>query len=182
VAEDPSFVHIRWDDGSWEDWDITTADIGIQKLELRNSNLGYQDGLAAGSNSDFSVRVHPQNTLSNPVNAGFTQCTNATWVLNIDNYYDSDRSNCSCKPKRSYKNGWRWRISSTDRRDARHLWCHCLTEGDVGLGGVRGIWYNGGSHQYPLLQAVDDFGNFRGYVGVGAEPRAVNVQRNLLDF
>jgi hypothetical protein len=47
--------------------------------------------------------------------------------------------------------------------------------------GGHGIWYNGGSHQYPLLQAVDDFGNFRSYVGVNAEPGAVNV-RHLLDF
>jgi hypothetical protein len=177
TSETPDYVHIRWDDGTSEDWDIATASVLIQRLTVRSSDLGYIEGVAAGSNSPFSVRVHPVSTLSHPVQSGFSQCTNATWAINEDHYLDP--SNCSCNPSRSYKNQWRWRISGTDRRDSWHLWCHCLSEG---ADSVKGIWYYGGTHQYPLLQAIDDGGKFRGYVGVNAEPNRVSVITNLLDF
>jgi hypothetical protein len=174
-------MRIDWDDGDWESWSITTAESGIQRLDLLNSSagLGYRMGIAAGSNSSFDFRVHPDNTVSNPINAGYGFCTTATWVLNTTLYYDENTSNCSCSPKRTYKNYWTWRIGFYDRRDSYHFWCHCLSEGAVGADGVQGIWYAGGTHQSPMLQTIDDYGRFRGYVSVVAEPGAVGVEDKL---
>lgn len=107
-------VRIDWDDGNWETWRLTAAHDGIQRLDLWTSSaaLGYTKGIAAGSNSSFYVRVHPDNTVSNPVNKEYGFCTTATWVLNQSVYHKAPGdagdeeipiSNCSCKPKRSYK-------------------------------------------------------------------------------
>jgi hypothetical protein len=46
------------------------------------------------------------------------------------------------------------------RRNTMRLWCECLADG-------RGeTCYTGNSHIRPLLQVIDDGGDFRGWVGV----------------
>ncbi len=166
TSSTPNFVHVRWDDGTWEDWNLTTAAPGIQRLDLLASNVGYEAGVAAGSDTPNSTRVHPVN-LPNHGSIGFlplssmTQCSNATWVLNETHHKSETTSPCSCDPKHSFINNWLARVGSSDRRDLWHSWCQCLAwDGD---------WYNGGSHQRMMLQALDDSGGFRGYVGVGVD-------------
>jgi hypothetical protein len=180
TSSTPNYVHIRWDNGTWEDWNITTASNGIQKLQWRNSNLGYNQGVAAGSNTSLATRVHP-TVAAEHGNLGFlpletmSQCTAATWVMN-ESHYDSDASSpCSCSPKRSYINNWLARIGTADRRDLWHSWCECLA--------FDSAWYDGGSHQRMMLQAIDDSGKFRGYVGVEADNDFSHAALyNYLDF
>jgi hypothetical protein len=182
----PHYLHIRWDDGTWEDWNITTAGNGIQKLEWRNSNQGYRQGVAAGSNTPLSTRVHPVS-LDSHDQIGFlkldkmTQCTTATWVMNTSGYAAPEWSPCSCLDSQgnpapqSYINNWLARVGNNDRRDLWHSQCQCISV-DTG-------WHYGKYHQRMLLQAIDDGGAFRGYVGVevGADFRHTAIY-NYLDF
>lgn len=175
-------MRIDWNDGNWEIWEITAADNGIQRLDLRDSSKGlnYKKGIAAGSNSDFSVTVHPDNTLSNPIHKEYSSSAKpASWVLNRTSYFNELESNCSCAPKRTYKNYWIWRIKD-DRRYGHHFWCHYLSEGGGAQSGtIKGIWYAGGTHQSAMLQAIDDYGRFRGYISVVAEPGDIGVEDKL---
>jgi hypothetical protein len=180
TSSTPHFVHMRWDDGTWEDWNLTTASSGIQRLEWRDSNVGYDAGVAAGSDKPHSTRKHPVH-LPNHGSIGFlplssmTQCSNATWVLNESHHKSESTSPCSCDPKHSFINNWLARVSSTDRRDLWHSWCQCLAWDTA--------WYDGGSHQRMMLQAIDDGGAFRGYVGVGVDRHFAHAALyDYLDF
>lgn len=164
----PNILHMRWDDGTWEAWHLTANVAGIQKLELSSasSSLGYTSGVGAGSDAPFSKRVHPVNLPAHPAVSHLpldrmTQCSTATWVINESHHISNTSSPCSCDPKHSYINNWVARISTTDRRDTWHSWCQCLAFNEN--------CYSRGSHQRMLLQAVDDIGAFRGWVGVQAD-------------
>lgn len=54
------------------------------------------------------------------------------------------------------------KLSSHDRRDTLWHWCTCLAR-EQGT-----FCYTGNSHVKPMLQVIDDAGNFRGWVGVEA--------------
>lgn len=161
----PVLVKIRWDDGTTENWSDAGSDSAnlIHKLRFESvgssPSLGYARGEAAGSNAPFTTRRHPASFGAEYDN--WSQCTGTSYVLNESHYVSETSSNCSCSPKHSYKNQWLWRVSTTDRRDAHHLWCHCLAWSNP--------WYYGGSHEYTMLQAVDDNGKFRGHVAVEPE-------------
>ena len=176
TSSTPNFVHIRWDDSSWEDWDIGAAASGLQQLNWRNSNVGYNQGIAAGSDADFSTRVHPSNIAGLPGGAyglnlsTMTSCSSPTWVANQSGYVDAV-SPCSCVPKRSYINNWLQKISSYDRRDSWHSWCQCLAWSNP--------WYSQGSHQQMLLQAIDTDGGFRGWVGARVDNNFDHTSRLL---
>lgn len=161
-----TWVHILWSNGGWEDWNYSVINSDFVKLYWRNSNQGYNTGVMAGSNSDFSVR-RAMGTIITHARVGaldlpsYTVCGSVTWMINESHYDREEISPCSCSPKRSYLNNWVVRISANDRRDCWHSWCQCLAWDNN--------WYSGGTHQKALLQAIDDNGNFRGYVGVQAD-------------
>ncbi|TYB56945.1 hypothetical protein FXF51_41410 [Nonomuraea sp. PA05] len=54
------------------------------------------------------------------------------------------------------------KISDSDRRDTLWHWCTCLAMER------REFCYTGNSHVKPLMQVIDDGGNFRGWVGAEA--------------
>lgn len=57
------------------------------------------------------------------------------------------------------------RVSNTDRRDTHWHWCSCLS---INSAYKEEFCYKGNSHVKPMLQILDDNGQFRGWVGVEA--------------
>lgn len=57
------------------------------------------------------------------------------------------------------------RVSNNDRRDTHWQWCSCLTKR---ADGTDEKCYTRNSHVKPMMQILDDDGQFRGWVGTEA--------------
>ncbi|NNN36586.1 hypothetical protein HLK59_40780 [Streptomyces sp. S3(2020)] len=178
-----SVVHIVWAPQSTEEWSVQPLR-GLVRLAFRNSG-DATDGYAYGSKAELSTRramssVHEspralplagwswdQRTRvragmkSSPFKQGdYRRCKTPSWCMTR---YQPSSSPCDCKGSRDTSiQYYLARVDNHDRRDTWWHWCTCLTAKHGQL------CHSGNSHVKPLLQVLDDSGEFRGWVGVEA--------------
>jgi hypothetical protein len=185
-ASGRSFVNIAWDIATWrsEEWwvDVST-DATYARLTFKYSQK-FNHGYGYGSNAAFETRRAMETVRNHAAplrmnyhrasqgqvlytdsawNTGiYVQCTTTTWCLT---YKIPQASGTSCRcaaphdTDHSIQNVIQ-KVGNADRRDTFWHWCTCLAKTSP--------CYVGNSHVYPLLQAIDDRGNWRGWVGVEA--------------
>lgn len=120
-----------------------------------------RDAGTQGDTTTYNAWAWNRGQVANP-HSGFGPYS--TWQL-----CDSGRclghvqhdSNCDCGPSASSRDRHYYFAEHDDgRRNTMWLWCECLAD-------ARGeTCYTGNSHIRPLLQVIDDGGDFRGWVGV----------------
>lgn len=74
--------------------------------------------------------------------------------------YVQPNSNCVCAGEPSRDRHYYFAEHGTGRVNSMWLWCECLADARDET------CYTGNSHPRPLLQVIDDGGDFRGWVGV----------------
>ncbi|MFS8098881.1 hypothetical protein LFM09_17270 [Lentzea alba] len=181
-----------------EQWAITArADNKLVRLDQTFNSLataGYAYGSNASLNTGRSmqtVRDYPGTLMldkeewahdktghleNHPFEIGkYRTCTTTTWCLTY--LLTNPKEACAEKPScigtgggsaindRSIQN-YIQRIASGDRRDTWWSWCTCLTRNPDGTDKEK--CYTGNSHVKPMLQILDDDGEFHGWVGVEA--------------
>jgi hypothetical protein len=189
-------VTIRWQIGqTWtEQWGVSTsADGTLVKLDFQYNTLATA-GYGYGSNAALATRRAMSSVLAFPGtlkqdlvgwtgdrvstvtgstfgHSAFRSCTTTTWCLT----YHQPSSAGACQASGgcpNYGGGttandssieyYLIKLSNTDRRDTLWHWCRCLAK-------ERGEFcYTGNSHVKPMLQIIDDNGNFHGWVGAEA--------------
>ncbi|KJK44603.1 hypothetical protein UK23_28895 [Lentzea aerocolonigenes] len=179
-----------------EQWTITPrADNKLVRLDMTFNSLATT-GYAYGSNASLStgrsmatVRSFPgalrleqwgwahdkiAYVQDEPFEVGkYRTCTTTTWCLTylLTNPKTACQESPSCPGTgggsaindRSIQN-YVQRISSGDRRDTWWHWCTCLTRKSNGSDIEK--CYSGNSHVKPMLQILDDDGDFHGWVAV----------------
>ncbi|MGW6455171.1 hypothetical protein ACWF94_04465 [Streptomyces sp. NPDC055078] len=195
-ASGTRLVHITWQiSQSWsEEWAVrTTPDGTLAKLDYRFNSLATH-GYAYGSNAAFTERRSMGTVQAFPgtlkqdiatwakdrVGTGtgqtfqhgqFRMCTTETHCLT----YVQPTSAAACQKTGgcpTYGGGTTadvtsiqyhlLKISSYDRRDSLWHWCTCLAMER------NEFCYTGNSHVKPMMQIIDDNGNFHGWVGAEA--------------
>ncbi|MFF0729749.1 hypothetical protein [Streptomyces sp. NPDC004134] len=195
-ASGAQLVHITWQIGqAWsEQWAVTlTPDRTLARLDYRFNTLATH-GYAYGSNAEFTTRRAMSSVLAFPgtlkqdiVSWGndrvgtstgqtfqhkqFRMCTTVTHCLT----YVQPSSAAACQKAGgcpNYGGGTTadvtsiqyhlLKVSSYDRRDSLWHWCTCLAMER------NEFCYTGNSHVKPMLQIIDDNGNFHGWVGAEA--------------
>lgn len=183
-------LHITWPVPGWnEEWTIVVSpDTKLVRLDFRSNALATA-GYGYGSNTPLTTRRQMSSVEAFPGTlrltykgwdhgkltddsggfdiAKYGACTTTTWCLT----YLQPESGTSCKggcnpgtTDTSIQN-YIVRVSNNDRRDTHWQWCSCLT---ISKQGVQSKCYQGNSHVKPMLQILDDDGQFHGWVGVEA--------------
>ncbi|MFM9555616.1 MULTISPECIES: hypothetical protein [Streptomyces] len=173
-----SIVHIAWTSRWKEEWSVEPRR-GLASLTFRNSGAATH-GYAYGSNAELSTRramssvhAYPQDLpldgwswaggdvtrmkKGNFGQSGYRACRNPSWCMTR---YQPSSTACGCRETSIQY--YLARVSAHDRRDTWWHWCTCLASAHGAL------CHGGNSHVKPLLQILDDDGEFRGWVGVEA--------------
>lgn len=178
---DGSTLRVDWEENDlWEEWELAqAADGSLATVEFLDSNFGATHGFGYGSNADWDARVSAADVASAD-HASFNH-TYRLWKTtgsNPDPHIDSgsgspfwmrDWSVCGngrCLGGVSGTPTEYYVAPANTRPDHRRdtLW-HWRT----GLADARGEYcYEGNSHVKPMIQIVDDAGEFHGWVGVEA--------------
>lgn len=173
-----SVLRIVWTSRWTEEWSVEPQP-GLARLTFRTSGDATH-GYAYGSKAKLSTRramstvhAYPQDLpldgwgwahgkVTRMKKGDFGQhdyraCRNPSWCMT--RYQPSSKA-CNCgKTSIQY---YLARVSAHDRRDTWWHWCTCLASAHGSL------CHSGNSHVKPLLQVLDDDGDFRGWVGVEA--------------
>ena len=178
-----SVVRIVWTPQSTEEWSVQSLR-GLVRLAFRNSG-DATDGYAYGSKAGLSTRRAISSVHDSPRRLPLTgwswdprtgkrtamksspfgqqnyrRCASPSWCMT---QYQSGSTVCDCKGSKDTSiQYYLARVNNHDRRDTWWHWCTCL----VAKHGQP--CYSGNSHVKPLLQVLDDSGEFRGWVGVEA--------------
>ncbi|MFF0450727.1 hypothetical protein ACFYT4_30805 [Streptomyces sp. NPDC004609] len=195
-AAGAQIVHITWQIAqTWtEEWTVRpSADGTLVRLDYKYNSLATH-GYGYGSNAEFTTR-RPMGTVQafpgtlkqdlvswakDKVGTSngqtfqhrqFRTCTTETHCLT----YVQPSSTAACQKTGgcpNYGGGTAanvtsiqyhlQKISSYDRRDSLWHWCTCLAMER------NEFCYTGNSHVKPMLQIIDDNGNFHGWVGAEA--------------
>jgi hypothetical protein len=170
-----------------ENWTIGAVDAQLQRASggpSGFSNYSATHGFAYGSNASFDMSSRAsmaelkstgaqnggvnynswqwnRNQVAN-VPSGFSSL--ATWSLCDSGRclgYTEHNTHCDCGASAPSRDG-QYYLAEHDggRRNTIWLWCGCLADGR------NETCYTGNSHIRPLLQVIDDGGDFRGWVGV----------------
>lgn len=188
-------VTITWQIGqTWtEQWGVSLSPDGkLAKLDFQFNTLATA-GFGYGSNAALTTRRAMSSVLAYPGTlrqdlvgwngdvvstsvgtfglSSFQLCSSTTWCLT----YHQPSSNTACQatggcPKHgggtlendSSIQYYLVRVNNGDRRDSLWHWCRCLAKER------KQFCYDGNSHVKPLLQIIDDDGNFHGWVGAEA--------------
>ncbi|AYY13802.1 hypothetical protein EF847_14955 [Actinobacteria bacterium YIM 96077] len=181
---DGNTLEITWNDGQfWEKWEMTTtADGALVSLEYVDSDFGATHGYGYGSNAAWNDRVSNADiAAADHSNFEHSYRLWKTTHSNPDPHIDSgdgspfwvtDWSVCSggsCLGARTDggTSGTDYYVSPArspigHRRDT--MWSWRLSNAD----GRNEYCYTGNSHVKPMMQVVDDNGEFHGWVGVEA--------------
>ncbi|RVX40729.1 hypothetical protein EDD27_3150 [Nonomuraea polychroma] len=181
-----------------EQWNIVLRGDGkLARIDFRSNTLADY-GYAYGSNAALTTRRamptvrafsgtlrHDMITWTQdkiaPTSGGafnlgaYRTCTLTTWCLTY--LQPNSTSACQAGGGCPYTGGgstindsslqnYIVQVSSRDRRDTHWHWCTCLTRNSDGTD--REKCYSGNSHVKPMMQIVDDDGEFHGWVGVDA--------------
>lgn len=170
-----------------ERWTIGAVDAELQRAAggpTGFSNYSATHGFAYGSNAslDFTSRASMAELKASGAQDGGVNYNSWEWNKNeVDNVrspfsslsiwsmcdsgqclgYREHGTHCNCGANAPSRDG-QYYLAEHDggRRNSIWLWCGCLADG-------RGeTCYTGNSHIRPLLQVIDDGGDFRGWVGV----------------
>lgn len=179
---DGSVLRIEWnEDDLWEEWDVSeAADGALATLDFRDSNFGVTYGFGYGSNADWDERVSAA-TVAAADHASFNH-TYHLWKVSEENpdphidsgsgspfwmrdwtvCGDSDRCLGGTTEATQYYVAPANTSAANHRRDTLWHWRTALADG-------RGEYcYTGNSHVKPMIQIIDDEGEFHGWVGVEA--------------
>lgn len=178
--ESGSVLAIRWSTGyPVERWTVDTSQpgiAGIRLLSARDGGHGWGVGSNAPANRGVSLsRVHASQWITGPfVENAYSRTTKLSWIgLSARDYRLCPGGTCLQGTK----------MTAGDRT----TWYHSYLAGNPAVDGRKVYWNNqtgavqhlespnstcisasGGGHTNALLQALDDDGNFVGFVGVEA--------------
>jgi hypothetical protein len=170
-----------------ENWTIGAVDAELQRASggpSGFSNYSATHGFAYGSNAsfDYTSRASMAELQRDGAQDGGVNYNSWQWNRNkVENVtsgfsslsiwslcdsgqclgYRAHNTHCDCGAEAPSRDG-QYYLAEHDggRRNSIWLWCGCLADG-------RGeTCYTGNSHIRPLLQVIDDGGDFRGWVGV----------------
>lgn len=183
-------LRITWNVRGWtEQWRIVTSpDTKLARLDF-SSNALATIGYAYGSNTPLNVRRQMSSVQAHPgrlpqdsqgweggaphtspdselTPGDHLTCTTTSWCLTYLQAHATNACRSGCKSTSTDRSIQYYivRISVNDRRDTRWHWCSCLTD----LGEKDEFCYARNSHVKPMLQILDDDGQFHGWVGVEA--------------
>lgn len=187
-------LRVTWDGGQWEEWTLSESAGGaLAAVEFADSNFGVTYGFGYGSNAGWDARVpmdqiaagdhsalvhryHLWKTTSdnqdpfidegdgNPfwvtdwTTCGGGQCLGAVTGENTTQYYVAPANDPTGHRRDTL---WGWRTANADGRGE-----YC---------------YTGNSHVKPMVQVVDDNGEFHGWVGVEGSLNQTTDQGALAD-
>jgi hypothetical protein len=172
---------IRWTSGSTpEQWRIRTGQPGIAGAELL-SNDSNRNGWGIGSNASPDAGV-PLSSVYNGtgwITGPFAENAYASTTRHMDvGWSQADYTLCSsghCMQSRKMSGGdlrswYHSYFAANPSRDGRKVFWNNQTGAVAQLEnpGTQCISASGGGHTNALLQALDDNGNFVGFVGVEA--------------
>ena len=168
-----------------ESWRVVPAPDGLFVQLAFVESDGATDGYAAGSHAELSARRAVATILAAPGpldyhfvgwahdavsrhhqafdNHAYTLCDDSSWVATYMQPASPDNCHSGCSAPYDADTTIQYtlsRVGQHDRRDTWWHWCTCLAEGRA--------CYDRNSHVKPLMQALDDTGTFRGWVGVEA--------------
>jgi hypothetical protein len=186
-------LHIDWPGGYWENWTVSNPVTGLAAAVFVSNNYGITHGKAYGSNASFSTfktisQMLPGKlftgtraaaswdgstiTVTDWTSSGVSIDTSSGWSVNspantMHAWLGADGGPCSgcagggdpTKPGRVYH----FISDNTSRKITYNNFCACLPYASE--------WpcYGRGLHYLAFLQIIDDSGNLRGMIGVGAE-------------
>ncbi|NEE03222.1 hypothetical protein [Phytoactinopolyspora halotolerans] len=176
-------LRVTWDSGLWEEWELASAADGeLATLEYLGSNYTSTHGYGYGSNAAWDARA----SMSSIASADHTQFEHSyrLWKTTSSNpspfidsgdgspFWVTNWSVCSggsCLGARTSGGtaGTDYYVSPArspigHRRDTMWSWRIANADG-------RGEYcYTGNSHVKPMMQIIDDGGDFHGWVGVEA--------------
>ncbi len=170
-----------------EKWTIGAVDAELQRAAggpTGFSNYSATHGFAYGSNAsfDYTSRASMSEIKANGAQEGDVNYNSWQWnkdvVKNVPSDFSSlsiwsmcdsgqclgyreHNTHCNCGASAPSRDG-QYYLAEHDggRRNSIWLWCGCLADGR------NETCYTGNSHIRPLLQVIDDGGDFRGWVGV----------------
>ncbi|HUQ56633.1 hypothetical protein [Lentzea sp.] len=189
---DGGVLHITWNIGqTWtEQWTVTSSsDNKLVRLDYRFNTLATA-GYAYGSNASLSTRRQMASVQSFPGTlrldfrgwdhgnltshdgvayniAQYKTCSTTSWCLTylLPEAVSACRSGCVAGSTDTSIQNHIVRVSNNDRRDTHWQWCSCLTKR---ADGTDEKCYTRNSHVKPMMQILDDDGQFRGWVGTEA--------------
>jgi hypothetical protein len=175
-------VVITWPNSQTETWTLTSHST-YQRLTLFNSsyNLLYGDGFgSAASFSQAASRNAVAGRILNEVEHSASYCLSHNCPKSNNGYlvtasapvnFAADYTACSSSPCLSLTNVAQWRsIFVIDPANGRRVfWQH---ENQTVDGVIGPCFSKGGGHTWALLQAIDDNGQFIGFVGAEASLNA----------
>ncbi|MEO3753455.1 hypothetical protein [Streptomyces sp. B6B3] len=186
-------VRITWDGGLYEEWTLTpSADGALVTTELGDNNFGATHGYGNGSNAAWSARV-PMSEIAALDHSALVHRYDLwkTTTEQSEPYIDHgdgnpfwiqdwnvcDGGQClgaeSANPSQYYVAPAR--EPTGHRRDTLWHWVRALADG-------RDEWcYTGNSHVKPMIQVIDDNGDFHGWVGVEASLNQTTSEGALAD-
>jgi hypothetical protein len=170
-------LRITWSGGQWEEWTLTESAGGaLAAVEFANSNFGVTHGFGYGSNAGWDARV-PMDEIAAADHSAFVHRYHLwkTSEVSEDPYIDEGDGNpfwvtdwtvCgggNCLGAVTGENTTQYYVSPANsptghRRDTLWGW-RTANAGD-------NYCYTGNSHVKPMVQVVDDNGEFHGWVGV----------------
>ena len=185
-------LHITWPVPGWnEEWAIVVSPTNkLVRLDFRSNALATA-GYGYGSNASLTTRRQMSSVQSFPGNlrleykgwsggkpgegasgfdiGSYQTCNTTSWCLTFlqpksDNSCGVDGGCIKGNTDTSIQN-YIVRVSNNDRRDTYWHWCSCLTKHE---NGDDETCYKRNSHVKPMLQILDDDGQFHGWVGTEA--------------
>jgi hypothetical protein len=191
-------LHITWPVPGWnEQWAVVVSpDAKLARLDFRSNALATA-GYGYGSNTPLTTRRQMSSVQSfpgtlrlefkgwdhgkltadeGPYKIGlYRTCTTTTWCLTYLQPYSESSCKGGCRPGSTDTSIQNFivRVSNNDRRDTHWQWCSCLS---ISTDGNESTCYKGNSHVKPMLQILDDDGQFRGWVGAEASFNNVKPQ------
>lgn len=202
-------VILRWGDTTppyWESWDLEESADGLHVEGALRGSREATHGFMAGSHAPLdtrramsSVQAHPGPLAFDTVqwvrdeitttsalpwrNSIYDRCEGSGATTYVMTYFQpSSPRSCRAGCVAPYDGDtsiqyYIQQMSSFDRRDTFWHWCTCLAQG------AECYPPDGNSHVKPMLQILDDRGQWRGWVGVEAsfyarrhaEPRAQDM-------
>lgn len=174
-------VRITWSGGQWEEWTLQSRDSGtLVEASYLRSNFGATYGFGYGSNAPWSERVSAADIAA--VDHTSLVHTYHLWKTTGEQpepYIDSGDGNpfwvtdwdvCEggqCLGQVTGSGATQYYVAPArsptgHRRDTMWSWRTANADG-------RGEYcYTGNSHVKPMLQVIDDDGDFHGWVGIEA--------------
>jgi hypothetical protein len=185
-------LHITWQVPGWnEEWAVVVSPANkLVRLDFRSNALATA-GYGYGSNAPLTTRRQMSSVQAFPGNlrleyegwsgggpgqnasgfdiASYHACKTTSWCLTLlqpgsENSCGEGGGCIKGNTDTSIQN-YIVRISNNDRRDTHWHWCSCLTKHE---NGTDEKCYTRNSHVKPMLQILDDDGQFHGWVGVEA--------------